>query len=64
MEEDMARLYFYEDKLKTQIMGNWLITNRLGRDVIWNHKNIKYITGKLTTSNKLLHYAFDKVTSL
>ena len=57
-------MYFYEDKLKTQTVVNRLITNRHVRDVIWNYKNIKYITGKLTTSNKLLHYAFDKVTSL
>ena len=48
-------MYFYEDKLKTQTVVNRLITNRHVRDVIWNYKNIKNITGKLTTSNKLWH---------
>ena len=57
-------MYFHEDTLKAQTVVNRFINNRHVRDAIWNYKNIKYITGKLTTSNKLLQYAFDKVTSL
>ena len=56
-------MYFHEDTLKAQTVVNRFINNRLVRDAIWNYKNIINITGKLTTSNKIGHYAFDRFTS-
>ena len=56
-------MYFHEDTLKAQTVVNRFNNNRHVRDVIWNYKNIINITGKLTTSNKIGHYAFDRFTS-